>query len=152
MCLSCFSGGVQQTTCNIHSQDKKPPVHWDASTVYEPYFAVVCCRFGCGCIHIWSTMVRHRAGGSGCPYCTGRLVCKHRSLAKQNPDLAAQIHPDLNPGVDAKRLAPYSNKRLYWYCSKSHGEHGELGPATWADRICNRSIFGSGCPVCACHH
>ena len=56
------------------------------------------------------------------------------SLAETHPELAAQAD-----GWDPTTVAPFSDKKLSWKCSKDH---------CWVARVADRSQ-GTGCPYCA---
>ncbi|MGO9749981.1 MAG: zinc-ribbon domain-containing protein [Solirubrobacteraceae bacterium] len=79
----------------------------------------------CGCD--WQADPASRVRGHDCPACGRRRttaavrehrrrVAPERSLAVRRPNLAAELHPTLNPGVDATTLAAYSNRPLWWLC------------------------------------
>ena len=70
------------------------------------------------------------------PTATGQPT---RSLAAR-PDLLAELHPTLNPGVDLTRVAAKSHKKLWWQCPTC-GHSWQTTPAVRAG--------GSGCPQCA---
>ncbi|DBA68599.1 TPA: hypothetical protein ACH3X2_013537 [Trebouxia sp. C0005] len=36
-----------------------------------------------GCPHIWEATVLNRTYGTGCPFCSGRAVCQHNTLARK---------------------------------------------------------------------
>jgi rubrerythrin len=98
------------------------------------------------CDHEWQATPANRARGTGCPVCWGerrgaiaRAVPYERSLTALHPELAAELDPDRNPGVDAARLGARSDQRLWWRCgSCTH---------TWRARVADRSA-GTRCPAC----
>ena len=65
-----------------------------------------------GCPHIWETTVHERTEGTKCPYCEGRKVCEHNSLATQAP---SQLKYWKNAKVPEQTLAG-SNFRAEWKC------------------------------------
>lgn len=87
--------------------------------------------------HKWKFPVKNRAkGGGSCPYC--------RSLAFNNPVLAAEWHPTLNVQDDGTLLTAWdvhlkSSRSVWWLCQKCRHE--------WKSQISNRSN-GQGCPKC----
>lgn len=87
--------------------------------------------------HEWRFPVKNRAkGGGSCPYC--------RSLAFNNPVLAAEWHPTLNVDdngtlLTAWDVTPKSSKTVWWLGQKCGHE--------WRSPISNRSN-GGGCPKC----
>ena len=89
--------------------------------------------------HEWLSGVYSRSQGSGCPYCTGRLLGEDFTLDKAYPEIAAQWHPGKNGSLSPKDLTPMSYKRAWWVCEKGHA---------YQARVYNRSR-GRGCPYCA---
>jgi hypothetical protein len=55
-----------------------------------------------------------------------------------NPVLAAQWHPAKNGALTPADVTPFSNKKIWWKCSKGH---------EWSATIGNRGN-GQGCPYC----
>ncbi|MGO9752652.1 MAG: zinc-ribbon domain-containing protein [Solirubrobacteraceae bacterium] len=43
-------------------------------------------------------------------------------MAVRRADLAGELHPALNPGVDATTLAVYSNRPVWWLCPSCANE------------------------------
>ena len=87
--------------------------------------------------HEWGAQVSNRSRGSGCPYCSGRAVCAHNSLATKAPEVAAQWS-DSNQGTPHDFTAA-SAKRVTWECCHGH---------EWKTTIKHRTINQSGCPWC----
>jgi len=103
-----------------------------------------CCA---ACGHEWPAAIHNRARGSGCPVCGlkrgARIqseVQPTRSLAVKQPDIAAQLHPQRNPGIDPTRLAARSGLKLWWQCATCEHE--------WKAVVAARTAAGTGCPVC----
>jgi hypothetical protein len=69
----------------------------------------------------------------------GQALCGEDSLETLNPYLAKEWHPTANGSLTAKDVRPWSNKRVWWLCSRSH---------EWQARIADRSR-GNGCPYCS---
>ncbi len=88
--------------------------------------------------HEWKTTIKSRNKGAGCPYCTGRLLLKEKSLLAVNPELAKQWHPTKNGRLSPGNISPKSGKRVWWICDKGH---------EWETSVGNRSL-GNGCPYC----
>ena len=61
-------------------------------------------------------------------------------LAIKNPELSKQWHPTLNEDLTPNDVTCYSNKKVWWQCSKNK-EH------IWKSTIYNRHC-GNGCPYC----
>lgn len=91
--------------------------------------------------HAWQASVASRAGGSGCPICSGKRVLPgENDLASLFPAIAAQWHPALNGGLRADAVSPCSNRKVWWQCEKGHAYQAAVG---------SRTVSGSGCPYCA---
>lgn len=89
--------------------------------------------------HRWQAPVNHRASGTDCPYCSGRLAIQGETdLETINPSLASEWHPTKNGTLTPKDVKPQSNKKVWWLCDKGH---------EYEAKINNRSN-GTGCPVC----
>jgi hypothetical protein len=88
--------------------------------------------------HEWVARVTDRSDGTGCPYCSGRLVSKDNCLAKVNPSLAREWHPTKN-AFSPRDVTPGSDRRVWWICRKGH---------EWETTVNSRS-HGTGCPRCA---
>lgn len=88
--------------------------------------------------HEWEARVYVRARGGGCPICVRQRVASERSLAHKLPALAAELHPERNPGIDASTLAAGSSRLVWWQCAAGH---------EWEARVYSRAA-GNGCPRC----
>jgi len=89
--------------------------------------------------HEWKQRINHRANGVGCPFCAGQKADLENNLAVKRPDIAEQWHPVDNGSLTPLMFTPYSNRRVWWICSKGH---------KWQASIHNRSK-GTACPYCA---
>ena len=97
----------------------------------------------CGLPHEWvATVVQQSQNGTGCPFCSGRYVCKCQSLAAKHPQLMKQWDWEGNQGADPYSVSCYSQKKVLWTCT----EHGQ-----WAARPDRRVYRATGCPECARH-
>ena len=97
----------------------------------------------CGCNHEWESIISHRTGGSGCPYCAGSRTCPHTCLLGLHPTIAAEWHPTKNGTLTPLDVAAGSSKKVWWQCSVD-GSH------EWATIIHHRTAARSlsGCPRC----
>jgi predicted nucleic acid-binding Zn-ribbon protein len=102
----------------------------------------------CGtCGHDWKATVSSRTyAGTGCPVCgltrrarTQSEVDPARSLALRHPEIAAQLHPSRNQGIDPAHLGARSSLKLWWRCGTCGHE--------WRTAVSTRTD-GSGCPAC----
>jgi len=89
--------------------------------------------------HEWNYSVEKRFHGEGCPYCSGRRVCKDNSLKTLNPGLARQWHPTRNAPLTPEEVGPGSHKKAWWLCRKGH---------EWEAQIKSRNA-GHGCAYCS---
>ena len=90
--------------------------------------------------HEWESICSHRAAGSGCPTCTGRVALfGFNDLSTTHPKIAGQWHPELNGTLKAKDVTAGANKKIWWLCTEGH---------EWNAIVTSR-VRGSGCPICA---
>ena len=68
----------------------------------------------------------------------------HPSLADGRPNLVAQLHPSLNPGLDPAAVSLGSNVFATWLCTSCACG----APHIWTTKIYQRALSGTGCPVC----
>jgi len=100
------------------------------------------------CGNEWEANIASRTSGVGCPICgaikslekrNATRIADGNTLAIQNPSLAAEWHPSKNHTTTPDGIAPNSNKKVWWMCSKGH---------EW-EAIVNSRNSGVGCPKCA---
>lgn len=93
--------------------------------------------WACVCGHRWEARVSNRtAAGSRCPGCGPARRAPRRSRAlSDHAHVVAQ-----SVGWDPELVNAASNSRRTWRCERGH---------TWAARVNNRTVGGSGCPQCA---
>ena len=91
--------------------------------------------------HIWTTSIAARLKNGGCPACLKYRLTEDNSLAAQRPDLAAQMHPELNGGKGPADVVAGGATVVTWKCA--------AGPDhIWKAKIAAR-VRGSGCLACA---
>ena len=87
---------------------------------------------GCKCEHAWEASVRHRCAivkhlQTGCPFCSGNVVCECLSIPKLQPELMQYWCSSLNGKLDPKAIGVASSKRVWWehVCvdGKLHRQH-----------------------------
>jgi hypothetical protein len=89
--------------------------------------------------HEWIASIANRLQHStGCPFCSGKAVCKSNCLATVNPKLAAEWNYAKNNDLTPQDVTAGSNKRVWWLC-----EHGH----EWKAMINDRNQ-GRNCPRC----
>ncbi|KAG5191342.1 hypothetical protein JKP88DRAFT_251673 [Tribonema minus] len=99
------------------------------------------CSHGCGAVHTWPASPYKRTSGTGCPYFVRSgtdCICRCRSLGALYPNVAAQIHPTLNGGVNAYKIPSHSHKPLTFICGDGH---------IWTTRV---AVGTSGCRCLTC--
>ena len=93
----------------------------------------------CGKGHTWEAMVKSRTGGTGCPYCSNRLILPgENDLATAYPELAAEWDAEQNGVLSPTALPAGTTKKVWWRCNKGH---------SWCAAVSSR-VRGAGCPVC----
>lgn len=87
--------------------------------------------------HEWTTAVKYRTNGNGCPVCANKLIVAGvNDLATTHPDVAAEAQ------FDASKVVAGSNMKLPWECVHGH---------RWEAVVSSRTR-GVGCPGCAGRH
>jgi hypothetical protein len=89
--------------------------------------------------HEWQAKVCSRTG-SGCPYCSGRVVCKDNNLVITHPAVTSEWHPDKNGKLKPENVVAGSHKSVWWRCERGH---------EWQTKIFARAKLGSSCPKCS---
>ena len=90
--------------------------------------------------HEWKAGVNSRVCGSGCPYCSNRIVKPgENDLCTTNPVLAVQWHTQRNGSLTPQSVVAGSHRKVWWQCENGH---------EWQASILSRSQ-GAGCPVCS---
>ncbi|MEM7691930.1 MAG: zinc-ribbon domain-containing protein [Pseudomonadota bacterium] len=87
--------------------------------------------------HSWSSPICHRTSAARHP--ASCQQCK--AIAFSAPELAAQLHPTLNPPDTALRVRKGSSEILFWQC-----ERGHIFSASVASRL--RAIYPASCDKC----
>jgi len=65
--------------------------------------------------HKWIQTPNRRTANDGCPFCSGRRACRHKSLAMRSPAAAASWDFSANEGTPDDYTAG-SNHRATWNC------------------------------------
>lgn len=95
----------------------------------------------------WLASVNNRTGkhGSGCPKCgAARRTAGMASTLDEHSELANQLHPTKNSGLQPQDLGVSSRKNVWWLCPNSTCQH----PHEWCTLIRNRVYNKAGCPFC----
>ena len=93
-----------------------------------------------GCPHIWLAAVYSRMNGANCPYCQGRSLCKHNSLATKAPTVARYWNHNKNVKTPEQTLAG-SSFQAHWKCPDCQHE--------WQAAIGKKVFDGTGCQRCS---
>src|SRR5262249_4075991 len=63
--------------------------------------------------HEWQALIRHRAEGYNCPYCSGNRVAKSNCLATKYPELVKEWHPTKNGALTPWDVTPGSGRKVW---------------------------------------
>jgi len=94
-----------------------------------------------GVPHVWESLVNNRTQGRGCPYCSGRSVCQHNTLARKAQEVAQYWDRVKNGSVCPKSVTANSSLRAHWKCPICLYE--------WQASIQEKVNFNTACPKCA---
>jgi len=96
--------------------------------------------------HEWEATIAYRTvQGGRCPFCIGKRRSVTNSFGAKYPKLAKDLHPTKNGHVDPLHVHASSEKFVWWRCRKDP-KH------VWRTRLVQRTMAGTGCPVCARRH
>ena len=76
----------------------------------------------------------------GCSYCSGRQAGISNCLAAKNPELAKEWHPTKNGDLTPYDVTEFSNKKVWWQCSKNPKHE-------WNIAVAHRTN-SRNCPYC----
>lgn len=93
------------------------------------------CEYG----HRYLATINNRTKGRGCSYCSGKKIDKSNSL-KYNYNLLT-LEWGENNTIKPEQVTYKSSKVVEWKCSTCEN--------VWSTRIFNRTVIGTGCPVCS---
>ncbi len=85
--------------------------------------------------------MKHRTQGRGCPFCSGRSVCQHNTLARKAPEVALFWDAKKNCLLSPDQVTVFSTMRAHWKCSACLHE--------WQASVSDKVAGKSGCPKCA---
>lgn len=91
------------------------------------------------CGHEWEAVIRSRAGGAGCPYCSHNMVLAGFNDLDYLFPKVAQEWSTANLPLLPWQVTAFSNTKVWWICEKGH---------EWEAPISTRS-YGSQCPYCS---
>ena len=90
--------------------------------------------------HEWEESIGNRSSGRNCPYCSGHKLSLTNTLDVKHPDIAKELHPTKNNGLDPTKVYFGSLKKAWWKCI-NNDEH------IWETRIFDR-VRNKSCPFC----
>jgi hypothetical protein len=91
---------------------------------------------------VWRARLGNRWWGrSGCPFCRGQSVSSKNSLRTLFPKIAAEWDLTRNTDRTPRDVRAKSHLRVWWRCARDPAHR-------WKAAIDDRTIHGSGCPVC----
>ncbi|KAL3143782.1 hypothetical protein ABBQ32_003611 [Trebouxia sp. C0010 RCD-2024] len=137
--ISMLSPELQQqwhVDLNMHLGAIRVKPHSSIRAVWQ------CDKCPAGQPHVWTASVTSRSYGTDCPYCKGRRVCLHNSLAAIAPEAAKYWNHNKNEKPPEETLAG-CQYRAEWRCPACKHE--------WQARVDSRTrkkAALSGCPKC----
>ena len=91
------------------------------------------------CGHEWTAVIRSRAAGAGCPYCSHNMVLSGFNDLDYLFPKVAQEWSTANLPLLPWQVTAFSNTKVWWICERGH---------EWEALISTRS-YGSQCPYCS---
>ena len=93
------------------------------------------------CQSKWQATISHRTSGTGCPYCSGKIVNETNCLKSKFPELAKTLDYEKNNGLKSENIYFRSRKKVWWRCNKCHKSF--LAPV--CSRVRSKTL---SCPEC----
>ncbi|DBA88076.1 TPA: hypothetical protein ACH3X2_005077 [Trebouxia sp. C0005] len=90
--------------------------------------------------HIWEASVLNRTYGTGCPFCSGKAICQHNTLARKAPEVALLWDAKKNHPMSPDLVTVFSSMRAHWKCSACWHE--------WQTTVFGKVRGKTGCPKC----
>ena len=91
------------------------------------------------CGHEWQAVIKNRANGSKCPYCTSHKIKKgENDLESIRPDIAKEWS-ERNYPIKPSDVMANTNRKYWWKCDKGH---------EWKALVSSRNK-GTKCPYCS---
>ena len=92
--------------------------------------------------HHWKKSVTQRIKHKECPFCKNYKLHMTNSLAYEYPEIAKQLHPEMNMISDASMIKSTSSNNYYWVC-KNDSSH------VYKDKVRDQTVSKKGCPMCS---
>ena len=93
------------------------------------------------CGNEWKARIADRTDGSGCPYCSGKILSGFNDIDALRPDLMAEWSPKNEPGLE-HRISDKADRTVWWRC--------RICGRDYQANIRTRAKGGGNCPFCAC--
>ncbi len=94
-----------------------------------------------GLPHVWEASLAKRSEGTGCPFCSGRSVCQHNTLARKAQEVARFWDAKKNHPMCPDQVTVFSGMRAHWKCNACLHE--------WQAQVSQKAYDKTGCPKCA---
>lgn len=94
--------------------------------------------------HEWKAVIYKRAGGHGCPFCSGQRVSSTNSLQARHPRLAREWHPTRNRSLSPCDVTAGTDRKIWWQCAAAPDHE-------WRAQVYSRTRLKTNCPFCAGH-
>ena len=91
--------------------------------------------------HVWEASVTNRTQGTGCPFCSGKELCQHNTLARKAPQVAMLWDAKKNHPLSSDQVTCASHIRVHWKCHVCLHE--------WQAPVMMKARRKTGCPKCA---
>jgi len=144
-CPICSNKSVQQGVNDLQSLNPELAKEWNNDlngNILPTQFTVGSDKrvwWTGKCNHEWQASIKTRSKGSGCPFCAkNRNLPGETDLVSIYPELALELHPMKNLGLDATLLSSKNIKKVWWLGKCGH---------EWQARVHDRAN-GSNCPFC----
>ncbi len=69
------------------------------------------------CHSEWQATINHRVTGTGCPYCSGKIINETNNLKSKFPKIAKTWDYEKNNGLSPEKIYFRSRKKVWWKCS-----------------------------------
>ncbi len=91
--------------------------------------------------HEWSSVIRSRANGCGCPICSNNQILKgFNDLATTNPELLEEWNYEKNKNISPFEISYGSTKKVWWKCKNGH---------EYCVPVAQKIRQNIKCPICA---
>ena len=89
--------------------------------------------------HTYIASVAMRTQGTGCPYCSSRLIDENNNFLSRYPRIAKEWDYEKND-KNPEEIFPHNRAKFWWVCKKGH---------SYQQRVSNKVALGRKCPYCS---